>query len=83
MTVRELIAKLQEYDPEAVVVMSSDREGNGHSPLDEIDASTYVPDTTWSGELWDPEYDEADPEDEDAWERPANAVPCVCLWPVN
>ena len=83
MTVFELMAALSELNPDALVVLSSDRDGNGHSPLDVVDQSTYVPENTWSGELWDPEYDEADEKDEEAWERPEGAVPCVVLWPVN
>jgi len=32
LTVKELIAQLAELDPEAVVIMQRDPEGNGYSP---------------------------------------------------
>jgi len=39
MTVKELIEKLQQEDPNRLVVCQKDAEGNGYSPLD----------TCWTG----------------------------------
>jgi hypothetical protein len=32
-TVKALIASLQKYSPDAIIIMSSDAEGNSYSPL--------------------------------------------------
>lgn len=53
MKVKELIAKLQEQDPNYEVVLSKDAEGNGFSPLADLSAENYVAENTWSGELAD------------------------------
>lgn len=78
MKVRELIEQLKSYDPENEVVMSRDAEGNGYSPLYQLDSCTYVPDTTYSGELWYAEVHEDDPP-----EQPDGAISAVALWPTN
>lgn len=52
MTVAELIKELQACNPDDIVVMSSDAEGNAHSPLASLWEGTYVPDSTWSGEVY-------------------------------
>ncbi len=81
MTVAELITELQKTDPNRIVVLQKDAEGNGYSPLAGADCSAlYVADSTWSGEVYDEE-----PEDPDADEdRPdETAKKCVVLWPVN
>ena len=59
MKVKELIALLQDCDQEAIVVMSSDAEGNSYSPFSGLWEGVYVPDTTWSGEVG---YGELTPE---------------------
>jgi len=51
MTVGELIEKLKEEDPSRIVVMSSDAEGNGHSPLSDFWTGMYLAESTWSGEV--------------------------------
>lgn len=74
MTVAELIQRLQECDPAAVVVLAKDAEGNGYSPLEEIDAGVYTADTTWGGTFTNAG---------DVGAPPSLAPPAVCLWPVN
>jgi len=54
VTVKQLIAKLSKLPPAAIVVVQKDGEGNGYSPLDDLDLGTYRPDSTWSGERIDP-----------------------------
>lgn len=51
MKVKKLIKLLQACDPERIVVMASDSEGNGYSPLADISSAAYRAETTWSGEV--------------------------------
>ena len=71
MTVGELIEALEKMDHGAIVIMQEDSEGNGFSPLSEVEAGYYDAQTTWSGEVYD--TDEPTLEDQ----------PCVVLSPVN
>lgn len=91
MKVKELIEALQEQDQEAEVVLAADGEGNDYSPVSGYSSPTlYVPVSTWSGEIWDPEdvdHDDCD-HDEDGDkdcipEQPEGAIPCIVLWPTN
>lgn len=60
MKVKEFIEKLQRQDPERVVVLQSDPEGNSFSPLDSFWIGAYRPVTTWSGEAGLDELTEQD-----------------------
>jgi hypothetical protein len=52
ITVGELIIELQKLDPNKVVILQKDSEGNGYSPMAEVDDNAlYAPDTTYSGEV--------------------------------
>lgn len=55
MTVKELIAILQEIDiisgGDRQVIMSSDAEGNNYSPLSQIHIMAYRPTCSYSGEV--------------------------------
>jgi hypothetical protein len=63
MRVKELIELLQQEDPERLVIVSKDGEGNGFSPMiQEFSVGFYEADSTWSGEF---RTGEPDPEDED------------------
>jgi hypothetical protein len=55
MTVKQLIAKLSTLPPGALVVSQKDGEGNGYSPLADLDLGVYRADSTWSGERKAPE----------------------------
>jgi hypothetical protein len=70
MKVSQLIERLSKCDPNALVVLSRDEEGNGYSELASIDAGFK-----WSKserELRGPDgYYPAEPKDK----------PCVVLWP--
>jgi len=46
MTVQELIDKLMTCKKAAIVVMSSDSEGNSHSPLASLWEGMYLADST-------------------------------------
>lgn len=41
MTVRELIAALQREDPDALVIIQKDPEGNGYAPCAEVDGNRH------------------------------------------
>lgn len=40
MTVKELIALLSALDPDRIVILQRDPEGNGYAPLDGVDDNT-------------------------------------------
>lgn len=85
MKVSDLITQLQECDPEAIVVLSSDPEGNSYSPVHALDDSqVYVPDGV-RGELKFAEPDASLEKlgygEEDCVEEGDRYNPCVVLWP--
>jgi hypothetical protein len=73
MKVKELIAELQQLNPDTPVILQKDAEGNGYSPLRGVDKALYMPDNTWQGEV----YSLDDPDRDD------RAFPCVVLHPIN
>lgn len=50
MNVQELIEQLQTLDPERIVILQKDAEGNGYSPLSCFWEGAYEAYSTWSGE---------------------------------
>mgnify|MGYP003441575268 CR=1 FL=1 len=88
ITVGDLIEMLGEMDPEAVVVMQKDGEGNGYSPLSGVDDSNvvYVAESTWSGEVMlaelTEEAEEAGFSADDVYDGD-DGEPCVVFYPVN
>lgn len=85
MLVKELINLLQEENPESVVIIQKDSEGNGFSPLVGIDGQAiYVADSSWSGEVYDPEWSADDVMmEEEEWEKLKQPPRCVVLYPTN
>ena len=73
MTVKALIAQLEKHNPNRVVVMASDSEGNSYSPLSSVNPFRYLPDTTWSGEVYN----------EDDEELPVGTKAALVLYPTN
>lgn len=71
MTVGELIDYLSTRPRDQLVVLAKDAERNGYSPLETIEDSYYLADSTWSGELVG---------NGDGFE---GVVPAVVLGPVN
>lgn len=51
MTVKDLIEALSKEDPNRLVVMARDAEGNGYSPLSDWWTGAYKAETTSSGEV--------------------------------
>lgn len=86
MKVKDLIELLQLQDPEDIVVLSKDAEGNDFSPLEECSISRkYIPETTWSGAICFRTAEEAlrTEEIEDLEDFPEEGINCIVLWPVN
>jgi hypothetical protein len=86
MTVFELIEQLQKLDPTSQVILQKDSEGNGYSPLSGVDGDAiYVPENTWSGEVYGTEYtaDDHGMDSADWTELLLKTPKCVVLFPVN
>lgn len=81
MRVGKLKEILNELDDSVLIVMSSDAEGNSYSPLAGWWEGIYVPDSTWSGSVYDPDDEEYGEYGEP--EEAEDAEPCVVLWPTN
>jgi hypothetical protein len=75
MKIKKLIKILEKYDPELTVVLSSDGEGNGFSPLSDETKEKYLPENKWSGEL-------IHPDDYDS-EVHKDSIDVLVLWPTN
>jgi hypothetical protein len=77
MTVKELIAELQELDGDLTLIIQKDPEGNEYSPLVGVAGGAYyVPDSTWSGTVYGQE-------DIDSGDAPPGGQPVAVVWPVN
>lgn len=76
MKVKELIELLSEFNPESLVILSKDGEGNSFSPLTDLGDGVYVADSTWSGFVFN-DLAECLEECDDT------PVGCVVFWPVN
>jgi hypothetical protein len=87
MTVKELINELKDYPQDALVVMSTDEEGNGHSPLDALNEEVYVADSDGRGQAYvarnlTPELKEQGYTEEDCYDE-EDGQDAVVLWPTN
>jgi hypothetical protein len=84
MKVKELKELLNQYDDNDLVIMAKDSEGNGFSPLYEIEDGSYKAETTWYGEVGlrelTSELIEAGYSEEDVLENGENAI---ILWPAS
>jgi len=78
MTVKELIKKLQEYDPDRIVVLSSDSEGNHYDTAYSIGTGSFNEEDNQFG------LEELTEEDKKAGyceEDVIEGVPALCIWP--
>ena len=85
MTVKELKEAIANLPDEMVVVLQKDSEGNGYSPLSDVDPdAVYIPKTTWSGDTYSMDWsaDDADMTDEE-WEELNSKPRALILCPVN
>ena len=78
MKVKDLVEYLERQDPEAIVIVANDSEGNTHAPLDTINNVFYVEEDEWSGKIFDTIKDIKHEHGKDfkEYER------AVCLWPM-
>jgi len=83
MTVRELIALLKKKNPERIVIMAKDTEGNGYSPLHGMWSGAYLAETTWSGEAGIETLTQTDIDERYTKEDVIDGVPAIVLVPVN
>ena len=83
MTVKELIEQLKKEDPDRLVIMAKDPEGNGYSPLSDFWSGAYRAETTWFGEVGleslTDEYRKQGFSEEDV----IDGVPALILTPIN
>lgn len=77
MKVRELIALLQQEDPERLVVLAVDEEGNGFSLVHQVSPAMYSEGETGL-EALTPELEDQGYSDEDVMKDGEKAV---VLWP--
>lgn len=55
MKVKDLLEQLNYYNdinPNMEIIISRDSEGNGYSPLCQVDDAYYVPNSKYSGEVY-------------------------------
>jgi hypothetical protein len=80
ITIKQLIEDLSTLDPNAVIVMSSDSEGNSYSPFAGYYEALYLPRNTWSGEIYTKEDTEYCKEEGISLKK---AKKCIVITPTN
>ena len=76
MNVKELKEELDKLPDDMMIVMSSDGEGNKHSPLSDIGLAWYEAHTTWYGDCYNLDEDPEEFNQEDCEK-------VIVFWPVN
>ncbi|CAM5620414.1 hypothetical protein [Streptomyces aurantiogriseus] len=85
MTLAELRAQLDALNlpDDTPVILATDAEGNGYSPLRAVDDALYEAYSAFNGEWYATDQMRAQ-NPENGWdEAPANTVSAVFLWPTN
>lgn len=81
MKIKDLLKKLEGEDPETILVMSSDGEGNNYSPLAGADKGEYLAYNTWSGySVCEDMREEMEADEDPDLEKVQKAI---FLYPVN
>jgi len=87
MKVSELIEQLQKLNPDALVVLQKDSEGNGYSPLAGAEGAIYIAESSYSGDVLTPSWsaEAAGIDNEKEWEsiKKDPSKQCVVFWPIN
>jgi hypothetical protein len=84
MTVKELIEQLQQCDPDDLVVMSKDSEGNGFSKLSDIAFGNDRYSGGYSGEIGlDHLTEELEQRGYTEDDVMSDGEKCIVLWPLN
>jgi hypothetical protein len=85
MTSHELAQHLLAH-PDVTLILQKDAEGNGYSPLSGIEMDVvYIPDSTYSGQVYSKTYDASDHcMEEDEWlEAQQTHSGYAVLFPIN
>lgn len=82
-TVADLIAELSTLPSDMPVILATDAEGNGYSPLATVADALYVAGSPFSGEWYATPEQRAVANDGEWDEAPAGAVPALFLWPAS
>ena len=85
MTVKELKKEIADLPDDMVVILQKDAEGNGFSSLEDVDPNCiYVENSTWSGDVYSPDWSADDAcMDDDEWEEIKKKPRYLVLAPVN
>lgn len=84
MNVKRLIEELQKLPQDAEVIMSTDSEGNGYSPLAELDIGSMDP--YYADRYYIEDYYSDGHSDEQCCLEPGERdsfLKVICLWPMN
>ena len=85
MNIKELKEAIANLPDEMEVVLQKDSEGNGYSPLSDVDPNAlYIPDSTWSGNVFPMDWtaENAYMTDKE-WEEMKSKPRTLILAPVN
>lgn len=85
MTVRELIERLQGIDPDRIVIIQKDAEGNAYSPLEGVDGGNvaFLAGSTYSGYVGLQELTPELRQQGYTREDIIDGQPCCVLYPIN
>lgn len=85
MNVKELKHAIKNLPDEMEIIIQKDAEGNGYSPLEDVDFDViYIPDSTWSGDIYPMEFSAEDAGiEESEWEKIKKKPRALILYPVN
>lgn len=60
LTVKQVIRLLKSVNPDRLVVLARDSEGNGYSPMIKAEIGRYVEDNAFSGKMHSESFDAGD-----------------------
>ncbi len=83
MKVKELIEILQKENPNDLVILQKDGEGNGFSPCAGYWTGSYKSDTSWSGEVGLRSLTDHDRNQGYSEEDVVDGQPSIVLYPIN
>lgn len=85
MNVKDLKELIKNLPDDMEVILQKDSEGNGYSPLDDVDSNcVYIAESTWSGDVISLDWtaEEACMTDEE-WAETQTKTKSLVLSPVN
>lgn len=83
MTVKELIELLKLEDPNRLVVMAKDSEGNNFSPMSDMSTYAYDSYNNWSGDIGLEKLTDELKNQGYTEEDVVDGIPSLVLWPLN